>query len=165
MTIAWYVCGYKIDVNRPNVRFCAMNDFNTAIQTDGGAWAESECLGGNAIVKVKASDATLNTIAGTNSFDRIPWAWLLQDTMAQLTNAQYNVVRSRVNQMGYTDAEIDAVLGASVAEWRTHTFQQLLNFICQRRLKPRFDAILQQIVLDGDNVSCRPPADVDKEIQ
>ena len=164
MTIAWYVCGYKINPTRAKFRFCAMNDFTPQINADAGAWAESECLGGSAIVKVRASDATLATIAGTAGFSRIPWTWLLQDTMAALTNAQYNVLRARVKQMGYTDAEMNAVLGATVAAWRTHTFQQLLNFICQRRLKPRYDALLKQIVLDGVLVACRLPSSVDAEV-
>jgi len=165
MATAWYICGYKVHPVRLNLRICTMDNFTAQISQDAGEWAESECLGDAAVVKVRASHATLATIAGTTGFDRIPWDWLLQDTMVDLSNAQYNVVRGRVRQMGYSDAEIDAGLGANVTAWRTKTFIDLLNFICQRRIVPRFDRILQQIIFDGEAVACKSPAEIDAKVR
>jgi hypothetical protein len=66
--------------------------------------------------------------------------------------------------MGYSTAEIEAIMGTSLAQWRTRTLANLLNFVAQRRLTPRFDEVLQQIILDGAMVPCKAPAAVDAEV-
>lgn len=149
MAIGWFICEYKIVTNRPNFRYCAMDDFTATIRAEGGAWAESEVLGGYAIVKVRANVDTLTTIGGTTGFYRITNHWLLSDILSDLTTTQRNAINTRLLAMGYTQAEIDAVMGANLSAWRGKTFLQLLNFAAQRRLTPRFDTNLQQIVLDG----------------
>lgn len=138
MTIAWFLVPMSV---KPHslfqwMRYCPMDDFTDQLRAEGGDWAESEVLGNSAIVKVRASDALLGVIAGTAGFYRIPWDWLLADTMADWTNAQYNVVRARLGQMGFTSQEISAALGSNVQQWRTHTFEDLLRFVCSRRFKP-----------------------------
>lgn len=164
MAYGWFLCGFKTRTFRPNVRYCAMDDFTPTINADGGAWGMSEALGGNALVKVRANDATLATIAGTAGFFRVTNKFVLSDSLADLTNAQRNAVNNRLLAMGYTQQEIDAVMGSTLAEWRQKTFLTLLNFICQRRLTPRWDDVLQQIVLDGAAVPCEPPSKVDAEV-
>lgn len=166
MSLAWFICGYKIfslhgGVN--NGRVCAMDDFSPQIiGQDGGGWAETEVLGGYAVVKVSASDATLTTIAGTAGFQRIPAHWALTDTLGDLTNPQKNAILSKLNAMGYTNAEINAALPNN---WQNVTLGQVLRFAAQRRLTPRYDDVQQQIVLDGALVGCRPVADVDAAVQ
>ena len=165
MAVAWFICSYNVipDAVR-HKRYCAMDDFTAQIVADGGAWAESEVLGNYAIVKVRASADTLTTIAGTTGFQRIPNHVNLNDTWSDLTAAQRTAIQNRVLAMGYTQAEINAALGSTLAQWRTITLGDLLRFITRRRLKPRWDAALSQIVLDGDVRECRPIADVDNEV-
>lgn len=164
MAYAWFICGYKTRPNRLFIRYCAMDDFTPQIRTDGGDWAESEVLGGYALVKVRANETTLTTIGGTTGFYRIQNHWILTDTLADLTVAQRTAINNRLLDMGYTQAEIDAVMGANLAAWRTKTLLQLLNFAAQRRLQPRWDANLQQIVLDGDLVTPKLITVVDSEV-
>jgi hypothetical protein len=40
----------------------------------------------------------------------------------------------------------------------------VLRFMATRRLKPRYDSLLDLIVLDGDEQDCRPVEDVDREV-
>jgi hypothetical protein len=167
MAIAWFICEYKIKQPegepRPT-RYCAMDDFTATIRSDGGDWAESEVLGGYAVVKVRASASTLTTIAGTARFQRIPNWVNLSDTLESLTTAQRTAILNKILAMGYTQAEIDAVIGANLAGWRTKTLGQVLRFIASKRLKPRWDATNQQIVLDGILQACRAIDDVDTAV-
>ncbi len=165
MAIAWFICGYKVDMSGKPRRYCAMDDFTAQIYPENGAWSESEVLGGYAVVKVRASDATLTTIAGTTGFQRIPTFIGLTDVMTSLTTAQRTAIEDKVLAMGYTQAEIDAVMGGTLGLWRQKDLGILLRFIAQRRLVPRWDDIQQQIVLDGAAVACRPIADVDVAVQ
>lgn len=73
MATAFFIAPYKRDLSFPGpARYCAMDDFTPLIRTDGGDWAEAEIVGNRAIVKVRASDATLNTIASEPTFARLP---------------------------------------------------------------------------------------------
>ena len=159
MAIAWFVTNY----NRRNgffpTRYCAMDDFTAQIEADGGDWTETEVLGGYAIVKVRASAETLTTIAGTAGFYRIPTA-ALDSTLASLTNAQRTAIRNRVEAMGYTTEEITAAF----PNLRNATLRQVLRFAAGRRRKPRYDAVSDAIVLDGEVQSCRSIEDVDAEV-
>lgn len=164
MAYAWYLCQYKIQPGRPNRRYCAMNDHNAIINADSGAWAETEVLGGYALVKVRANAAALTTIGSTANFWQITLRWLLSDKLSSLTTAQRNAILTRLADMGYSTAEIEAIMGTTLAQWRTRTLANLLNFVAQRRLTPRFDELLQQIVLDGAAVPCKAPVVVDTEV-
>lgn len=166
MALAWFVCQYEIMAPPHNFRrFCAMNDFNTQIQADGGAFAESEVLGGYALVKVRASSTTLTTIGNTANFFRIPNWVNLTDTLGSLTTTQRNAIQTRILAMGYTQAEINAALGSTLSAWRTITLGQVLRFITTRRLLSRWDAVQQQFVLDGPAVPCEPVANIDTQVQ
>lgn len=164
MAYAWFICQYKIQPNRPNVRFCAMNDFNALITADSGSWSESEILGGYAVVKVKANAGTLTTIGATANFYRITNHFVLADSLADLTTGQRTAISTRLLAMGYTQAEINAAMGSTLALWRQKTFVTLLNFMAQRRLKPRWDEPTQQIILDGEFQSCKLVTQVDIEV-
>jgi hypothetical protein len=160
MTIAWFVTNYKRRAGPRPLRYCAMDDFTAQIKADGGDWTETEVLGGYALVKVRAADATLTAIAGTAGVFRIPIN-VLDDTLASLSNAQRTAIRDRVEAMGYTVEEITAAF----PNLRQATLRQVLHFAAGRRRKPRYDAVSDAIVLDGEIVSCRAIEDVDTEVQ
>lgn len=164
MAYGWFVTGFDIHPLFPNRRACMMNRYTPTIQADGGEWAESEVLGGSCLVKVRASDATLATIAAAAGFQRIPPRFTLATTLGDLTTAERNAILNRIIAMGYTAQELDAVMGSNLTQWRARTLRQLLNFICQRRLSPRFDETLRQIVLDGASVSCESPDSLDSKV-
>lgn len=167
MAYAWFVCGYVIIDGKsgPNsARYCAMDDFTAQIAADGGAWSETEVLGGQAVVKVRASEATLTTIAGTSGFYRIPNHWVLSDLLTDLTTARRTAITNRILAMGYTQAEIDAVMGNTLALWRQKTLSTLLVFIAGRRKKPRYDHATHTIILDGIQQDCKPIHRVNDEV-
>jgi len=147
MPIAWYICPYKRrnPGQTPPVRYCAMDDFTTLIETDGGRWAESECLGNHAVVKVRAAAATLATINAEPGFTRLPKD-ALDDPLSSLTNAQKTALRNLITGLGYSLAELQDVFGSDIGQ---HTVRGVLAFICQRRLKPRYDVATDSIILDG----------------
>lgn len=164
--MAWFTCTYKnrFDPDTGEAlpeRYCAMNDFTPQIAADGGAWSESEVLGGYAVVKVRASAATLQTIAAAEGFQRIPRD-LLNDPLSTLSVAQRRAIKDRLNAMGYTDAEITAALGN--INLNNTTLGQVLRFAASRRLKPRWDEVQRQIVLDGPFQACTPIAVVDEAV-
>lgn len=117
-------------------RQCDMNRHNSLIFADGGTWGESECLGDQALVKVRASDATLATIGGTPGFLRILSKIDLSEAMTDLTAGQRNVITNRLLNMGYIQSEIDQRMGSSLAQWRQKVFGDLLDMIATRRMKP-----------------------------
>ena len=159
--IAWFICQYK---RRPDAfdptRYCAMDDFTSLILTDGGAWAETEVLGGRAIVKVRASSTTLDTLAATIDFRRLPKI-KLDDSLSDLTAAQRNVIVQDLRDMGYTSVEIQAELGTDI---RQKMLGDVLRFAAKRRLTPRYDAVTDTIPLDGPVQACRPLSSVDNEV-
>jgi hypothetical protein len=162
MAYAWFLCPYKRRVSevRPT-RYCAMDDFTAAVRSDGGDWSETEVLGDAALVKVRASDATLTTIAGTAGFHRLLNKVLLSGSLSDLTALQLNFINTRLLALGYSQAEIDA---ASGGDWRTKTLEDLLQMIAKRRLRPRYDADSDLIVLDGPEQPVRSVSSVDKAV-
>ena len=91
MAIAWFITIYKRRGDNtgwpPYRRYCAMDDYTPLIYGEGGVWAESEVLGNYALVKVRASDTTLATIAADPLFLRIPLNHL-DLTLGELTPQQ-----------------------------------------------------------------------------
>lgn len=161
MPIAWYLAPYKRrnPGELPPQRYCAMDDFTDQIRADGGTWDETEILGDRALVKVNASQATLTTISGTAGFFTIPQRFFaLEDTLADLTNGERNQITSAVLSLGYTQAELDAAMGTTLAQWRTRTLADLLGVAATRRLKPRYDAQTDAIVIDGPPQPVKPVA-------
>lgn len=147
MPVAWYLCPYTAVTHRRtgDFRYCAMQDFNAQIMADGGAWAEAEVLGGCAIVKVRASSATLTAINAGVGFTRLPKD-ALDDPLSDLTNPQKIALRDKVISLGYTLEEITARFGNDLSQY---TLRQVLRFVASRRLRPRYDAVQQAVVLDG----------------
>jgi hypothetical protein len=162
MPVMWVIAPYKrYPADRP-IRVCAMNDFNTQIFGDGGDWAESECLGDQAVVKVSASVATLNLIAAAPGFVEVPRKWArLADGLGTMTAGERNALQTRLLNAGFSQAEIDGRMGASLAQWRGRSLNDLLGLLTARRLKPRYDATLDRIIVDGPPQPTRPVAEID----
>jgi hypothetical protein len=96
---------------------------------DNGLLRERMCLGNHAIVKVYAdSTATLQAIAALAGTERLPKD-RLDDTLADLTAAQKQALQDRILALGYTQAEIDAALGADIG---THTLRDVVQFIISK---------------------------------
>lgn len=160
MPTAWFITNYKIGNRGRVIRYCAMDDFTPQIFGEGGNWTETEVLGSNAIVKVRASQATLDTIAATTGYYRVPLA-KIDMTLGQLTQQQRTNIRDKILAMGYTQTEINSKLGSN---WQNVTLRQVLKFIATRRLKPRWDADAEAIKVDGIIQNCRSIESVENEI-
>jgi hypothetical protein len=158
MAIGWFLCQYKRSTGSTiPVRYCAIDEYSNLIKADGGAWSESEVLGNYAIVKVRATNEALTTIAAASGITRIPLT-LLNDPMASLTQVQRTAIRNTIIDMGYTAEEITAALGTDLSP---ATLGDLLRFTARRRLKPRYEAATDTIFLDGETQPCRPIDDID----
>ena len=152
MPINWYLVPYKRHLTgKIPSRYCAMDDFTPGIQADGGAWAETEVLGNHAIVKVRARTATLTLLNA--QFQRLPGT-TLTDTLTSLTTVQVSALQDIIIALGYSAEELKAALGTNL---RAKTLGDVLRFIASRRLKPRYDAATDTILLDGPVQSCRTP--------
>lgn len=166
MAFAWFICPYThYEDNGKHGRYCSMNDFTPAIHGEGGWWAESEILGDVALVKVRASEATLTTISNAPGYLRVLNKWLLADNLTDLTLAQYNAIRNRLVAIGYTNGEINSRMGSNLSQWQTKTFLDLLSFAATRRRKPRWDEQLGKIVCDGVITEPRSVLSVDQEVK
>jgi hypothetical protein len=135
-----------------------MEDFSATINSDGGAWSETEVLGNRAIVKVKASAQTLQTLDA--EFKRLPKT-LLTDSLSDLSLGVKTAIKNELLDMGYTLTEIVNALGADIGQ---KTFADLLRFIATRRLKPRYDSQSDTIVCDGDVQTCKSVDIVNGEV-
>lgn len=163
MSLAWFITDYTTDLTgRFPVRACHINQYSALIGADGGAESETEVLGGYALVKVRASDATLATIAADPNFQRLPGHWSLSDALGDLTNAQRNAIVAKLQAMGYTLAEIRAVLPSG--NWAAITLGQVLRFAAQRRLEIYYDGAAGQWVSPGAYLVPRPVDDVDAAV-
>ena len=159
MPLAWFVVPYKRrnPGEVPPERYCAADDFTVLIRADGGDWSETEILGDAALVKVRASAATLTAMNAAPGFLRIPNHVDLNDTLGDLTAGQKQVLLNKAVALGYSLAEVQAALPS---DWSAVTLRQVLNFLAQRRLKPRYDSGTDTIVLDGAVQPVRPVGDV-----
>ena len=161
MAIGWFLVPYYHAIDLVPYRYCAMDDFTQQIiYIDGGNWSESECLGDHALVKVSALPATLNIIAGTPGFMRIPMT-ILDDTLAELTQAQRTKIKNKIEALGYSVQELKDKLGSNLANV---TLRKVFKFILTRRLKSRWDADAGEIKIDGEAQVCKSLDVLDGEV-
>jgi len=160
---AWMLCDYvrRNPGGVPPQRYCRMDDFTIQIRADGGDWSETEILGNHAIVKVRAEAATLTTINAAPGFLRIPNHVNLNDTLGDLTAGQKQTLLNKAVALGYSLDEIQAALPNN---WANVTLRRVLSFLAQRRLKPRYDANTDEIILDGAVQPVRPLEHVDATV-
>jgi len=141
-------------------RVCGMVDFDAQIRADGGAWREVEILGDRAIVKVRATAATLDAIAAVTGVQRIPLE-RLDDSLSTLPRPQLNTIRKAILECGYTTEELNARL----PDLSVVTLRDVLRFLATRRLKPRYtDATRTAIVCDGPVLSCGSVEALDADV-
>jgi len=163
MAIAWFIVSYKRrDVRGRPGRYCAMDDFTEQIVAEAGAWAETEVLGNAALVKVRASSTLLDKIASVEGFKRIPIHSKLSESLADLSAAQKTAIRNKIVALGYSESEVGTSLGENIG---AKTLGDLLRFIAQRRLKPRYDDKTGAIVCDGIAAPTRSIESVDAEVK
>lgn len=167
MPVGWFLAPYKRrDRGTPGqpgfraARYCAVDDFTAQVFTDGGFWAEAEVLGSYAIVKVRASSSTLQTIAAAPGIRRLPKD-RLDDPLSSLTNQQKTTLRTWIESLGYPRAEWQADLGTDLG---AITLRQVLQFIRKRRLRPRYDSATDAIVCDGPVQPTTPLEAVDAAV-
>lgn len=157
----WFLCPMEI-VSAPlsggQARRCAMDRFTAAIRADGGAWSESEVLGNHALVKVRASQATLQAINAEPGFTRIPKD-RLDDSLADLTQNQRLALRDLIEGLGYSREEWQARLGTDLG---AVLVRDVLRVMATRRRKPR--RVNGEIVVDGVEQGCRAVDSVDAEV-
>lgn len=170
MAYGWFICPMQtVDGGPPfplRLR-CAMDDFTPQINAEGGKWAYTDVLGNVALVKVRASDTLLTTIGGTQGFIRITNKFVLSDTLADLTAVQRNAIQNRLLVMGYTQTEINAAMGSTLAQWQTHTFLDLLNLIAAKRFKilpPPNNFINRVPQFSTTVVTPKRPTEIDREV-
>jgi hypothetical protein len=159
MSIAWYVCPYKRDYRdgRPT-RYCAMDDYTAALRAEGGDWSETEVLGSVALVKVRASDTSLATL-GTRFF-MFPKN-RLSESLSDLTPEQKLAIVNRLTDMGYTTQELHDAFPNDLS---TYTLRDVLHFAARRRLCPRYDPDLDEIICDGPVQPVRAVENVDAAV-
>lgn len=161
MPIAWYIVPYKRipDDNPLPGRYCAMKD-EIRYNTQGDErWAETEVLGNVALVKVSAGNVKLSELDA--AFYRFP----VDDLDADLSGAsvqERNAIRQELLSMGYQPDDINDSLGPDLGD---RTLREILMFAGQKRLKPRYDVLNDEIVLDGPVQKPRSIQSVDEEVQ
>lgn len=167
MALAWFICPYKRRVVEGVSlgRYCAIDDWSASIFGEGGAWSETEILGNQALVKVRASDALLNTISAEPGYLTIPRRFFnLEDSFADLQVGERNQMENAARNLGYSQAEIDAAMGDTITLWRQKTLDDYLALVSTRRLKPRYDTPTDTIVFDGPVQPVKPHTIVAAEV-
>lgn len=169
MPVAWFISPYERDNLTDGVfilkhrRRPVVAKHLSAIAADGGSLAWSEGLGDLAVAKVNASEATLTAISGEAGMLTVPRRWVrLIDGFGDMTNGERNQIENRLLAAGFSQAEIDAAMGSTLALWRTKSLQDLLTLFTSRRLAPR--RVGNVITLDGPPLPTRPITDVDAKV-
>lgn len=150
MPVAWFVAPYErrdqvLGVEKVRRgRYNVMDDYTQLIAADEGAWKEIEMLGQRAVVKVRASANTLQTI---NADPRIRGIQSnrLDDPLSTLSAAERAGLRQIALDAGYNSGE----WGAAFPVLGDATLRQVLKFFVSRRRKVRYDPDTDQIVDDG----------------
>ena len=156
MPIGWFIVPYKRRIGHPRpIRYCAIDDESSQIHSDGGEWAEVEVLGDQAVVKVRASAATFVSLA--TKYKQLPE----DGSLSNLSPGQKIDLRNELVDAGYGMAEIQASFGNNMSDY---TLQDVLHFMASRRLKPRYDPLTDEIVLDGPEQGCGSLDDLDRKV-
>lgn len=161
MPVRWGFAPYALKdgpVPGQKIRYCAIDDFTTQILADGGDWKEAECLGDYAIVKVRASAATLTAINAAPGFIAIPDRFTdLSLTLGDLTTGERNALTNFLLARGFTQTEITTAIGNTNGAWRLKTLRQVLQFALSRWRRPlMFDGNGNLVFESQDHASGAP---------
>jgi hypothetical protein len=162
MATQWIACPFlrRDGQSRPGAigRYLIVQDFAPQIAADGGAWDYFECGGGPGtayicgvgIVKIRASQATLNSIIAADNTDAIPAALVELNTLLSVVNnpTRNYIERTLTARLGYTDPEIDAWLnGANIS---TKTLGELFEFLASRWYRVVYEPTGTQVGYQGN---------------
>jgi len=161
LDIGWFIGTYKRkNSTRMPIRYCVIEDYSNLILADNGSYVYGEVLGNFAIIKVKASTATIATIANDSNVTQIPLT-SIDDSLATLSNNQRNAIRNQVLSAGYTSAEFSA----AIPDLTNATLRQVFKFLASRKQEPRYDKVTDTIVFDGLIDACRSIEELDMAVQ
>ena len=159
--IGWFIVPYSQTPTATGVvRYCKVDDFTPQIRSAGGAWSESEVLGDCAVVKVRAPQSGIDQLNAQPGFILIP-VERLDDPLSSLSAQKKTQIRTKLEEMGYSVAEIQADLGSDLG---TKTLRQLLVFMTKRRIRPRYDSGLDDVVFDGPVQNCKTVDQLNSEV-
>jgi hypothetical protein len=164
LSTQWYFVQFRQYEIRPGVigRQSIMVDFDDQITADNGRRSqEAECLGNYGVIKVLADTTTHQAITAAAGTVRIPLAHL-NDTLDTLTLAQRQNLRSFLNTLGYTNAEIQAQFGAGT-DLSGYTVGDVLRFALTRRNSARLD-VNNNVVLNGPQIPTLPVEAIDAQV-
>jgi hypothetical protein len=160
MAYGWFLVPYKLKERGPRkARYCAMDDYTADIAASGGAWSETEILGDQAVVKVKASEELLAVLGET--FVRLPGEEL-GSSLSSLSSGEKDALKRLLTEAGYSLSEVTNKLGSDLGQ---KSLGDVLRFLATKRRKPRYDKKSDMIVLDGPEQVCRSIDDVDEEVK
>ncbi|NWJ46466.1 MAG: hypothetical protein HXX08_11355 [Chloroflexi bacterium] len=178
MAYGWFICPAILTPNRNGAGFppdiqCGMQKYNDQIVADNpGAvsenWAESEQAYKHFIVKVRATQTTLDLINADTGFIFFTASLdsLITQSNAALTTLENKLTAAYPNGLGIPLADIQATFGSTGASVRTHTYRELLNFIANYpRIIPTWDGT--QFVFDtvnGAKAVCQSILTVDSRV-
>ena len=101
--MAWVICPYDTSQRRGLGKFSRIPSMRRYIRTsprpDGAVWSEVEILGNHILVKVSAPTSLIDTIIADVDFLEIP---------ARIQGRVRSEIRTKLNTLGYSDAELDA---------------------------------------------------------
>ncbi len=160
MALAWFLAPYKTHPTRLNTRYVSVDDLTPVIHGEGGGWTETEVLGQHAIVKVRATPATLALVAALPGVTRFP-VDRLDDPLSSLSGGQKSALRNLVTSLGYSLSDFRDRFPGDLGDY---TLRDVVGFAASRRRKPRWDEATQTIIDDGPDQPVRPVAEVDAEI-
>lgn len=162
MPVTWFIVPFERVIPWQGVRRrpLVLRYSNQIRNVDGGNWAASEVLGNVAIVKVNASQTTLDAINAEPGVVKLPKNHL-DDPLSDLTQQQKVAIRNKLENMGYTLAEIQDRFGSDLG---SYTLRDVLRFAARRRRKPRYDLGTDTIYVDGEVKTVRDIDEVDQAV-
>lgn len=158
MAVAWFLVPYRVDLGDGNVgdarRYPATDDFRDQLD----AVATVEILGGYALAKVRGPIVALQALNAEPGVVHIPKA-ALDDSLADLTNAQKVAIRDRLLALGYTSAQLQAALGGDIG---SRTLRELLRFAASRWRRPvTLDPATGDVVYEAEDWPGGPPKPIE----
>ncbi len=155
MPTRWYICPYDAPEFPPprtgRFRRCAMYRFIPRMPNVVFAvWHELEILGNHCLVKVRAPQLVLDQIEADPDFRQIP-------RLATIPGGSRPAIRTRLNALGYTDAEITAT------GWSLAALLALLASV-RSRVRRRLDGLGFEVFTTDRLPPARPLADVEGSV-
>jgi hypothetical protein len=140
------------------VNFKVVDDHFDAIMADGGAYTANNLGRGYGIVKVKATQATLDLIGADPEI--VYFQIDLDGGLVAISNQEAQELWTILQAMGYTSQELRTMLGISnVNQLRNKNFRDVLNAAGSRIAKISYDPVLDSWAFGPTELV---PADLDK---